>query len=543
MSTTTPLLNKQLVKKEFLQVLILAITHSLLIGCTNNSRVITSPENQASVIALPSTQVSASSPNLSTDFPSPLPKTSVNPAVSASPVSSTALKLSLALSITPSRYAMSRPGEHVRFYVIAKDKLGKYLEPDQLKLIWSLNKPHLAEMFSPGSFRYLSGSGTVIVSVRETESGSEAHAEIIVGPNSSPAQGSSSNHSGPNTVPGSPTPPFGCLGNCGLSVIAGTGHSGKSGDSELGVNAELNEPRGIAVSKVGDVYISDTLNHQVRKLDASTGVINRWAGTGRPGDISNVIPAIFAGLNFPRGLALDLHNNLFIAEHLNHRVQVVIPDSEPTIFNFAGTGRSGPLGQDVPADQAQLNLPSDVAFDSDGNLYIADALNHAVRKVNAQSEMSTVAGTGFPGFRGDEGDAKQAQLHLPYSIAVNNQGDLFIADTQNHRIRKIDKISGKISTYAGTGQAGFTGDGGQAKDAQLNEPNGIALDLQGNLYIADTFNNRIRMINAQTGHIATLLDGQDLLNPYDVAVDDLGHLYIADTLHHQIKKLIFKLNN
>lgn len=464
----------------------------------------------------------------------PTPSPSISSGLSTpSPLQSSGLSKLVALSLLPASSHL-QPAEVIYLYVIAKDQQDQYLDSQQLPLIWNIDHPELLEMLSPGFFRAIGKSGTVMVSVQDAVSGVRAQAQITLGQIASSGSGYSGSASGGHNTPSSF---IGCLtGKCQLSVLAGLGTSGNSGDDGLAVNAELNEPRGLAVDRLGNVYIADTLNHQVRKIDSQTQMITRWTGIGIAGNLAHGIPALFASLNAPRGLTLDAQENLLITEQLNHRVQIVIADNEPFIFKFAGTGEAGPLNSEGSAEQRTLNLPSDVVVDSNGNTYIADTLNHAIRKVDPEWQMTTIAGTGTPGSSGDGGNASKAKLYLPDSVAISPQGDIFISDTQNHKIRKIDRRTNQITTYAGTGIPGFAGDGGQARNAQLNEPHGLAIDSQGNLYIADTFNHRIRLVRAQNQQISTLVGEGQLLNPYDLALDQSGYLYIADTLHHQIKK-------
>ena len=254
--------------------------------------------------------------------------------------------------------------------------------------------------------------------------------------------------------------------------------------------ARLRFPHGVAVDGSGNLFIADTRNHRIRKVGAD-GTITTVAGTGTDGFGGDSGPASAAQLNRPAGVAVDGSGNLFIADTNNHRIRKV--DAEGTITTVAGTRGQGFSGDSGPATAAQLNGPHGVAVDGSGNLFIADTNNHRIRKVNAGGMITTVAGTGTAIFSGDGRPATAAQLNGPHGVAVDGSGNLFIADTSNHRIRKVDTRR-TITTVAGTGTAGFSGDSGPASDAQLNGPHGVAVDGFGNLFIADTNNHRIRLL-------------------------------------------------
>ena len=339
-----------------------------------------------------------------------------------------------------------------------------------------------------------------------------------------------------------------------ISTVAGTGKlfGGFSGDGGPAVNAELSSPSGVAVDGAGNLFIAELGNNRIRKVD-SAGVISTVAGTGVFGDSGDGGPAVNAELLDPRGVAVDSAGNLFIAESFNNRIRKV--DSAGVITTVAGTGERGDGGNGGPATAAQLRNPSGVAVDSAGNLFIADTDNHRIRKVDATGTIATIAGTGERGGDGDGGPATAAQLRNPSGVAVDGAGNLFIADTDNHRIRKVDAM-GTITTIAGTGEIVFSvivwdvGDGGPATDAQLDAPSGVAVDGAGNLFIADTDNHRIRKVDS-AGVISTAAgtavfgfsgDGGPAVNaalwsPSGVAVDGAGNLFIADTDNHRIRKV------
>ena len=262
--------------------------------------------------------------------------------------------------------------------------------------------------------------------------------------------------------------------------------------------ARLNRPRGVAVDGAGNLYIADRYNHRIRKVD-STGVITTIAGTGEFGAGGDGGPATQAQLAFPTNVAVDGAGNLYIADASNHRIRRVDPSG--SITTIAGTGERGFAGDGGPATQAQLAFPTDVAVDGAGNLYIADAGNHRIRRVDPSGSITTIAGTGERGFAGDGGPATQARLYDPSGVAVDRAGNLYIADSGNHRIRRVSQ-SGTITTIAGTGERGFGGDGGPAVEAQLYYPRGVAVGQMGDLYIADISNHRIRRVG-RSGTITT----------------------------------------
>jgi hypothetical protein len=284
-----------------------------------------------------------------------------------------------------------------------------------------------------------------------------------------------------------------------ITTAAGTGVAGFSGDTGQATAAQLNAPFGVEADSAGNLYIADLGNHRIRKVDTA-GVITTFAGTGVAGFSGDTGQATAAQLNAPYDVAVDGAGNVYIADINNHRIRKV--DTAGVITTFAGTGVAGFSGDTGQATAAQLNGPSGVAVDGAGNVYIADLNNHRIRKVDTAGVITTFAGTGTAGFTGDTGQATAARINTAFGVAVDSAGNVYIADTGNQRVRKVD-TAGVITTIAGTGVAGFSGDTGQATAAQLNNPIGVAVDGAGNVYIADYTNHRIRKVDT-AGVITTI---------------------------------------
>jgi sugar lactone lactonase YvrE len=277
-----------------------------------------------------------------------------------------------------------------------------------------------------------------------------------------------------------------------IGTLAGTGTAGYNGDAAAAAGAPLNWPMGVALDAEGDVLIADTDNDRIREVGTGGGIAN-YAGTGSSGTGPEFLLASQTPLAAPRGVCVDYAGTVYVADTLNHRVLLA---SGPSVVIAAGTGAAGDAGDGGPARLAQLNQPSACALDSAGDLFIADTLNHRIRRVAPNGNIATVAGTGTAGFGGDEGPATSAALDTPRGVAVDDAGDIFIADTGNQRIRLVTP-DGAIHTIAGQTAAGFAGDGAAAVDAQLNAPTGMILDGSGNLYFADSGNNRVRLLVRQ----------------------------------------------
>lgn len=280
-----------------------------------------------------------------------------------------------------------------------------------------------------------------------------------------------------------------------ISTIAGTGVAGYSGDGGLATAAEMH-PTGVSADSAGNIYIADGFNNVIRKIDTA-GIITTIAGTTTTGYSGDGGPATEAKFDDPNEVRVDRTGNLYIADSHNNVIRKINTSGIITTFAGngynAGTGLGGYAGDGGPADSAELFYPEDVAIDNAGNVYIAELYNHTVRKVNTSGIITTVAGTNVSGYSGDGGPATAARLSNAYSVAVDSIGNLYIADETNNVIRNVD-TSGIIHTYAGNDTAGNSGDGGPAIHAEMHAPTSVTLDQNHNLYISDFYNNAIRMV-------------------------------------------------
>ena len=336
-----------------------------------------------------------------------------------------------------------------------------------------------------------------------------------------------------------------------LTLIAGTSRPGYSGDGGAATSAQLNGPQGLAVDSLGNIYVADSLNHSVRMVSPS-GVINTLVGTGTPGYTGDGGLANGAQLDLPGGLAFDQYGNLYIADTANNVIRIVTPAGN--ILTFAGIASAGYSGDGAAANLAQLSSPTDVAVDSMNNVYIADTNNSVIRQVTTDNNIHTFAGDntlsvmpGNPRSSGDGGAATSATLNQPHGVAVDSSGNVYLSEFGDSKIRKITK--GIISTIAGTGTYGYTGDGSTATSAELANPWGLSVDSSGNVYIADLANYRIRKIAgtnistvAGTGLFSYSGDGgpaarSQMNGPRGVAIDAAGNLYIADTGNNGVRKV------
>jgi sugar lactone lactonase YvrE len=331
--------------------------------------------------------------------------------------------------------------------------------------------------------------------------------------------------------------------------VAGNGSMGYAGDGGPAGSAELSNPNGAALDSSGNLYIADWGNNRIRKVDASTGLISTVAGNGVGSYAGDGGPATSAELYNPGGVAVDPAGNLFIADFQNNRIREVIV-ATGNITTVAGTGSPGFSGDGAAANLAQLRNPVFLALDAAGDLFITDWGNSRIREVVAATgNIQTIAGNGTGGFAGDGFAATSGELYYPNGVAVDLTGNVYIGDAGNNRVRRVDAVTQKLSTIAGNGGAGFSGDGAAAISAQLNAPLGVAVDLSGNVLVADYYNNRIRRIAASTGTITTVAgssnygyDGDggpatqaELWGPSDVKLDASGNIFIVDYFNQLIR--------
>jgi sugar lactone lactonase YvrE len=332
-----------------------------------------------------------------------------------------------------------------------------------------------------------------------------------------------------------------------IHTLAGTGEPGYAGDGGSCRRAALNEPKGLTVDASGDLVIADSENHVIRRIDRATGVISTVAGLAdEPGRPSGVVQDVAGRQSmdedpFAEAASTTMQGYKQQAD-LSGTVRYVI-NGTAVPKRFSGDGG--------PASQARLNFPTAVVVDRQGNVYIADTMNHRIRMVEAGTGIiTTIAGVGQPRYGGDGGPATAAGLNDPAAVALNGRGTLYIADQSNNRVRAIDLATGHIRTVAGTGSAAYNGDGIPATEAALAGPSGLACGDDGTLFIADTFNGRIRAIDPVTGVIRTEAgDGGEyryqseaeapsasLSRPSGIAVDRAGNLLLTDSDNHLVRR-------
>jgi sugar lactone lactonase YvrE len=323
-----------------------------------------------------------------------------------------------------------------------------------------------------------------------------------------------------------------------ISTYAGNGLTGFSGDGGQATLAKLKNPTGVAVDAQGNLYISDSYNLRIRKVEAATGIISTVVGTGSYGFSGDGGLATAAKLTYPTDVAVDSQGNLYIAN--DYRIRKVTA-STGIINTIAGNGNSTPNGDGGLATAAQIQ-DGQMTFDAQDNLYISSG--HRIRKITSSTGIiTTVVGTGTAGYSGDGGIATAAELYGTGGVVVDSNGNIYVSDQGNRRVRKVDASTGIITTIVNQlGSNSYFGDGGAATAAGVTGPNGLVLDAQNNLYIADQNNHRIRKVDALTGIITTIAgngngnysgDGgtplaAEMYFPADLAIDSQSNIYITE---------------
>jgi DNA-binding beta-propeller fold protein YncE len=282
-----------------------------------------------------------------------------------------------------------------------------------------------------------------------------------------------------------------------ISTFAGTGQKGDTGDGSPAATATFNGMHSLAISNKEDVYVTDTWNNRVRKIEMATGVVSNFAGTGKAGFGGDGGPASKAEFGGIYCVAFDPRfEHMYLADLDNRRIRVV--DMQTGIVRtVAGNGRRGVPADGTEAITAPLVDPRAVAADAQGNVYILERSGHALRVVDADGKIRTVAGAGKAGFCGDGGDARKAQLNGPKHLCVDRDGSVLIADTENHVIRRYLPREGKIVRVAGTGKKGSAGLGGDPLQAELSQPHGVYVNATGDLYVSDSSNDRVLKISKE----------------------------------------------
>ena len=334
-----------------------------------------------------------------------------------------------------------------------------------------------------------------------------------------------------------------------IGTIAGNGEPWFSGDGGPATLACLNEPKSVAFDSRGNLFIADSENHVIRRVDWQSGVITTVAGffeeeVIKPSrSLQSEEPPASDGVDDPLADFVDSPASAYQQVHdLSGTVRYTVGKA-PGSRRYSGDGGL--------AQQASLNFPSAIVVDPTGATYIADTWNHRIRRVDpANGRIETIAGTGQAKWTGDGGEAKSATLNEPNALVMDGKGRLYIADQSNNRVRMVDTVTGIMTTFAGNGESGYTGDGVLAVESGLAGVSGLAIDREGNVYLADTFNGRIRKVDAKTQNISTVVgDGQEfryqegvnehswsLSRPYGIACDPEGGLLITDSDNHLVRR-------
>jgi autotransporter-associated beta strand protein len=405
-----------------------------------------------------------------------------------------------------------------------------------------------------GSVTFMSGSTTLGTATLTAGTATFSTTALAVGSYSLSAvySGNGTSFAGSSTAAVGPSSIITTVAGDGYE--AGTGSGGYSGDGGQATAAEINQPQALAVDAAGDIFIADTNNNVIREVNHATGVITTVAGNGTAGYYGDGKSATAAELDNPEGVAVDAAGDIFIADSRNNRIREVNHATGViTTVAGGGSGRHGNIGDGGPATAARLASPDGVAVDAAGDIFIADYGDDRIREVNTKGVISTVAGDGAASYGGDGGLATAAQIYEPGGVAVDAAGDIFIADSGNNCIREVDHATGIITTVAGNGAgtAGYSGDGGQAVAAEFDWTGYVAVDAAGDIFIVDSSNNLIREVNHATGIVTTvagngtagysgdggLATAAEIDGPSAVAVDAAGDLIIADCSNNTIRKV------
>jgi sugar lactone lactonase YvrE len=340
-----------------------------------------------------------------------------------------------------------------------------------------------------------------------------------------------------------------------IDTVAGSGRKGYAGDGGPAADAPLDQPFHCDLDAAGNLYVAEAGNHCVRRVDRKGGTITTVAGTGAKGYTGDGGPATRATLNEPYAVAVDSNGDLYVVDRLNAVIRKVVGKTG-VITSVAGNGRKGYAGDGGPAVDAMLREPNDCCLDGKGGLLIADVADWRIRRLDLKAgTISTFAGTGRPAGKvdrsrlGDGGPAAEAVLYGARAVCVDGRGNTYVCEREGNAVRKVD-ARGVITTVAGTGGRGYDGDGGDATRATFNGPKGVRCDRDGNVYVVDTENHAIRRIDAGTNVVTTVAGGRQgaggdggpadragLDRPHGCVLDADGILYIADTNNHRVRRV------
>jgi streptogramin lyase len=334
-----------------------------------------------------------------------------------------------------------------------------------------------------------------------------------------------------------------------ISTFAGTGVKGGSGDGGPATAAQIDNPFGLVRGPDGALWFCEYTGQRIRRV-APDGTISTMAGTGAKGYSGDGGSALKATFNLPHEIRFDKEGNYYIADMTNHAIRRVDAKTG-VITTFAGSGKPGYSGDGGPADKAELKQPHSIQFGADGNLYICDIGNNVIRRVDMQTKkIETFAGTGKPGATPDGAPIKGTPLKGPRSLDVDKDGNLWLVTREGNQVFKLDMKTQTIHHIAGSGKNGFAGNGGPAKLADLKGPKGVAIDAEGNAWLADTESHTVRMINAKTGNLELIAgtgekgDGPDgdplkckMARLHGIFVDADGSVFIGDSETHRVRVL------